>query len=298
MIRHDAGKEPRLDGVVPHGVSKWEHSPTSSGARPVPIAVIAEDPRRQPVAPSVPSPSDSITLELLLAGCAQKSWAPDPARVLFLRHDELSRGEEELRVLRSRLYRVRDTQPLKSLLIASALPGEGKSFIAANLSQVLALQHDCRVLLIDGDLRNPRLHTTLGTCSTPGLSDYLQREIDELGITQRGESDSLFFIPSGRNVQRPTELIATGRLKTLIDRLEPVFDWIIIDSPAAITVSDASLLANCCDGVLMVVRSNLTPFDIVREARRRFREESLVGVILNGMDTKFSPHTYVASKGN
>lgn len=292
MIRPDASKEPKLEATLSPLESKWEHSTTSPAARPIPVTVFTDEAGPQLASTSAPPSLDAITLEMLMANCNHKPWSPDPANMLFLRHNEASRGEEEMRVLRSRLYRVRESRPLKSILIASALPGEGRSFVAANLAQVLALQPDCRVLLIDGDLRNPGLHSTLGTTAAPGLSDYLQREVEELGIIQRGASDALFFIPSGSKVKRPTELVATGRLKALIERVETVFDWIVVDSPASIPVSDACLLANCCDGVVMVVRSHATPFDMVREARRRFREESLVGVVLNGTDTKFVSHAY------
>jgi protein-tyrosine kinase len=292
MIRPEASKEPKLDASLPPIESKWEVSTISPAARAVPFTVITEEAGPKLASPSESTSLDAVTVEMLMSNCDRKPWTPDPTNVLFLQHSEPSRGEEEMRVLRSRLYRVRESRPLKSILIASALPGEGRSFVAANLAQVLALQPDCRVLLIDGDLRNPGLHSTLGTCATPGLSDYLQREVEELRIIQRGESDALFFVPSGSKVKQPTEVIATGRLKALIERVETVFDWIIVDSPAAIPVSDACLLANFCDGVVMVVRSHATPFDIVREARRRFREESLVGVVLNGTDAKFVSRAY------
>jgi Mrp family chromosome partitioning ATPase len=105
---------------------------------------------------------------------------------------------------------------------------------------------------------------------------------------QRGSTKGLFLIPSGRSVEGQTELVANGRLRVLLDQLEPLFDWVIIDSPAAMPVTDASLIANSCDGVLLVVRSHSTPFDIVRKARQRFREESLVGVVLNKIEPQAS----------
>ena len=76
--------------------------------------------------------------------------------------------------------------------------------------------------------------------------------------------------------------MGNGRLKLLLQRVEPLFDWIIIDSPPAIPVSDASVLAKVCDGVLMVVRSNSTPSDLARKARQEFPDQALVGVVLNG----------------
>src|SRR5262249_47345307 len=95
----------------------------------------------------------------------------------------------------------------------SALPKEGKSFVAANLAQVLVRQHGRRALLVDGDLRGARLHTALGTDGTPGVSDYLLGEADEYAILQRGPMENLFFIGSGRSGTNPAELVANGRLK-------------------------------------------------------------------------------------
>jgi protein-tyrosine kinase len=236
-----------------------------------------------------PAPTESMTRDTVLAGCPRRSWTPDPATMLSFGGSEPAHGTEVFRALRSRLYQLQAKNPLKSLLVASAAPKEGRSFVAANLAQVMALQQECRVLLIDADLRSPRLHFTLGTSLAPGFSEYLLQEVEEFGIMQKGSAENLFFIPSGRAVTGPTELVANGRLKSLIDRVEPLFDWIIIDSPPAVQVSDACLLANYCDGVLMVVRSDSTPFDIVRKARERFREESLVGVVLNVVETSSTP---------
>jgi protein-tyrosine kinase len=174
--------------------------------------------------------------------------------------------------------------------VTSALPKEGKSFTAANLAQVIVKQHGRRVLLIDADLRGPRLHIMLGTTSSPGLSDYLQGSSDEFSIMQRGPMENLFLIPSGQQISDPSELVANGRLKLLMQRVESLFDWIIVDSPPAVPVSDASVLAKACDGVLMVVRSNSTPVDMARRAREEFSEQMLVGFVLNGTD--FESSTY------
>jgi len=103
--------------------------------------------------------------------------------------------------------------------------------------------------------------------------------------------ENLFFIPSGRPVSGQSEIVSNGGLKGLLDRLAPLFDWTIVDSPAALPVSDAGLIASVCDGVLMVVRSDSTPFDVVRKARARFREECLLGVVLNGIPGE--PHLEV-----
>jgi protein-tyrosine kinase len=228
--------------------------------------------------------------DTLLSRCPQMEWKPNQETMLFLNGDDNARGTEEYRRLRSRLYHLREKMNLKTMLVTSALPGEGKSFTASNLAQVLVRQQGRRVLLIDGDLRGPRLHQMLGTTVDPGLSDYLQGRYDDFSIMQRGPMENLFFIPSGSEIDDPSELVGNGKLKTLIQRVSSLFDWIIIDSPPAIPVSDASLLAKACDGVLMVVRSNVTPADAARRARLEFPEESLIGVVLNATHSEATPY--------
>jgi len=230
------------------------------------------------------------------AKCAQVAWTPDTKTMLFFGPDEQAQGTEQFRALRSRLYQARERQPLKRVLITSALPKEGKSFVAANLAQALVRQPGQRALLVDADLRGARLHVTLGTAASPGLSEYLTQQADEFKIIQRGPMENLFFIPSGREVSNPAELLAGEGLKSLLARLEPLFDWIIIDSPPAVPVTDASLLAKCCDGVLLVVRSNVTPFDLAQKARLEFSDEQLLGVVLNGVGSGSMPyHRYYYS---
>lgn len=249
---------------------------------------IAEAPARPST--GMPSLGSPFSLDSLLSRSAQLEWKPDTGTMLFMNGDDNAVGTEEFRTLRSRLYHLREKMPLKKVLVTSALPKEGKSFTSANLAQVLVRQHGRRVLLIDGDLRGPRLHLMLGTPPGPGLSDYLQGRNDEFSIMQRGPVQGLFFIPSGTGIEDPSELVGNGRLKLLLQRVEPLFDWIIIDSPPAVPVSDASVLAKVCEGVLMVVRSNATPFDAARKARQEFADQVLVGVVLNGTRDDVMPY--------
>jgi protein-tyrosine kinase len=241
-------------------------------------------------AQTIPAFGSPFSLDALLARCPQMQWKPDLGTMLFMNGDDSARGTEEYRTLRSRLYHLREKTTLKAVLVTSALPKEGKSFTSANLAQVMARQHGRRVLLIDADLRGPRLHLMLGTAPGPGLSEYLQGKNDEFSIMQRGPLENLFFIPSGTVIEDPSELVGNGRLKTLLQRVEPLFDWIIVDSPPAVPVSDASVLATACDGVLIVVRSNSTPSDAARKARMEFPEQSLIGVVLNGTSEEATPY--------
>ena len=278
-------------GGVQAGFSAPVAEPAVFAEEP-PSAVAADVPSGGAVPnAAMPAFASPLSVDTLLARCARLEWKPDAATMLFLNGDDAARGTEEFRTLRSRLYHAREKMTLKKLLITSALPKEGKSFTSANLAQVLVRQHGRRVLLVDADLRGPRLHLMLGTTASPGLSDYLKGQSDEFSIMQRGPLENLFFIPSGGEIGDPAELVANGRLKFLLQRVEPLFDWIIIDSPPAVPVSDAGILAKACDGVLMVVRSNSTPFDVARKARQEFPDEALVGVVLNGTREDATPYS-------
>ncbi len=218
--------------------------------------------------------------------CPMQTWNPDAKKVLFVDGQSHALGTEEFRTLRSHLYLIRDRQRLHNLLVTSPLPQDGKTFVAANLAQVIARQPDRRVLLIDGDLRLARLHLSLGAPLAPGLSEYLTGQADELSIVHRGSQSNLFFIPAGEAVSNSSELIAEGHLAPLFERLSPAFDWIILDSPPAIPVADAKMMADFCDGVIVVIRAGVTPYDLAQKACRDFRKRGLVGVVLNGADSR------------
>lgn len=234
-----------------------------------------------------------------LVDCVQREWNPDLQSMLFFQARPDGRGEEEFRTLRARLYQIRENQPLKKLLVTSALPKEGKTMVAANLAQVMACQKGRRTLLIDADLRWSRLHVALGAAPTPGLTEYLRGDNDEFSILQRGPLEGLFFIPGGHANGHPLELLHNGRLHVLLSRMEPLFDWIILDSPPALPVSDASLLAQDCDGVLAVVHAASTPFDVARKLRQEFTDKQLIGVVLNRVATSSAySQYYLASNGS
>jgi len=267
----------------------------SQPAQRVEVAPAVLEPPLESVSPSPTSYAGAagtatiLTPESLLTQSRRTDWRPDPKSMLFFSGEEHLSGMEEFRTLRSRLYQLREKRSLSKLLITSPLPKEGKSFTAANLAQVIVRQHGRRALLVDADLRNPQLHDLLGAEPGPGLSEYLRSEMDEFSIIQRGPMENLFLIPAGRNDGNPAELVANGRMKFLLNRLEPLFDWIIVDSPPAVAVSDPALIANYCDGVLLVVRANSTPFDLAKKVRQEFSDKNLVGVVLNGM-SEISPY--------
>lgn len=288
---HEALKKAEQERAMSQGHARIDVAPAVMDL-PAPAMPAAAVPA---MAPAMPFSGDA-----LFAKSREVQWSPDSKCMLFFSGEEHASGMEEFRTLRSRLYQLREKQTLSKLLVTSALPREGKSFTSANLAQVIVRQHGRRVLLIDADLRNPQLHKLLGADRGPGLFEYLRSEADEFSIMQRGSMENLFFIPAGTASSNPAELLANGRLRTLLNRVEGMFDWIIIDSAPAVPVSDAALLANDCDGVLLVVRSNSTPMDAARRAAKEFANRNVVGVVLNGIMPELSPYTqyYYAAYGS
>jgi protein-tyrosine kinase len=227
---------------------------------------------------------------------ANPGWRLDLERNVFIDPAAPPAVREQFRTLRSRLYQVRDKQPLRSLLVTSSLPGEGKTFVANNLAHALARQQNCRVLLIDADLRRPDLHAGFGTPSSPGLAEYLKGEAAEVSVIQRGLPEYLCFIPGGNKPANPAELLANGRLKSLLETIGPVFDWVILDSPPTLPVSDALMLAELCDGVLTVVRAAQTGFDSAQKSCHQLREKNLIGVALNCADDAAAYGSYYSEE--
>jgi protein-tyrosine kinase len=222
-----------------------------------------------------------LRYEDLVKRCASPKWKIDARMSVFEGNDEANVGAERFRTLRSRLYQISGTRPLRRVVVTSSVPAEGKTFVAANLAQSIVRQPDRKVLLIDADLRASRLHQVLGAPRTPGLSDYLRGEADEFKVVQKGTDAHLCLIPAGNEASNPSELLLNDRMKQLLEVVTPIFDWIIIDTPPALPVHDASMMADLCDGVLFVVRAGSTDHEMAAKAAAGFQEKNLLGVVLN-----------------
>jgi len=212
------------------------------------------------------------------------------------------RGEsiEQFRGLRSQIYQFLDQGPLKTILISSGMPSEGKSFVAANLAMSLARNKNHKVLLIDADLRNPFLHKILGAPNVPGLAEYLGGVAEVQEILQRNENLSISeagnlrsipdiaFIPGGVGGDSASELVANHRIEELIATLSPHFDWILVDSPPVLAFADAIDLARAANAVLLVAREATTPYDVAQRAQAALSNSRILGFVLNAV--KNAPH--------
>jgi capsular exopolysaccharide synthesis family protein len=247
-------------------------------------------------------PLPSIKAEVNTANIALHSWKPSAAFLPTLgdRGDSI----EQFRGLRSKLYQFRDHAKLKTILISSGMPAEGKTFVAANLAISLARNRNNRVLLIDGDLRNPSLHAILGASDIPGLTEYLAGSAELGDIMQRNQDSSLVeaglarsisnlvFIPAGAGGDNASELVANHRIDELIAILAPHYDWILIDSPPVLAVADAIDLARAADAVLLVARGATTPFDVAQRAQVAFNNSRILGFVLNAVKDVPSNSSY------
>lgn len=253
----------------------------------------ADEPIRVPdVAHTTLAPTEYLRFDHLQERCARPQWNHDPNANVFINSELAPHGAEQFRTLRSRLYQLRSSQPLRTILITSSLPTEGKTFVTNNLAQAIVRQPDRRALIIDADLRCARLHVPLGAPSSPGLTEYLRGQTDEISIIQHAPEGSLCFIPGGTEVSNPSELLSNGRLKQLIERLAPVFDWVLLDSPPCVPVADASILADFCDGVILVVKAGSTPAELAQKACQEMNGRNIIGVVLNSVDKGTSYNSY------
>ncbi len=237
----------------------------------------------------LPATRSEVTLENI----AQYSWSPSIVSLPTL--VDRGSGVEQFRSLRSRVYQARYEAPLKTILIASGMPSEGKSFIAANLAISLARNSIHNILLIDGDLRRPTLHNLLGAPNEPGLSNYLEGTATLSEIMQRerrfkaeesaneGSLSNLTFIPSGNCSDHSSELVANHLMEELIATASPYFDWILIDAPPVLAVTDAVELARAADAVLLVARGASTPYEVAQRTKAAFSNARILGFVLNAV---------------
>lgn len=244
-----------------------------------------------------PPPAEHLTLENLREHCAQPHWKLLPNVNVFANPSVTPHAAEQFRTLRSRLYQIRGEQQLRSILVTSAVPSEGKSFVTSNLAQALVRQAGRSALIIDADLRRPHLHVPLGAPVSPGLSEYLRGDVDEMAVIQRGMEEELYFIPGGATVTNPSELLLNGRMKTLLNRTMPIFNWVIVDSPPCLMVSDARVIADLCDGILLVVRAGSTPVASAQRARQELQGKNVLGAVLNSVDGGSSYGSYYYDYG-
>ena len=194
---------------------------------------------------------------------------------------------EEYRKLKSMILRETKTNFLNTIMITSAIDGEGKSVTAINLAVTLAQAIDHSILLIDCDLRKPRIHEYLGIEYEYGLSDYLTSDIDISEVMIKTGIGKLVLIPAGSSVDNPLELLSSEKMKALIKEVKQryVDRYVIIDTPPVLSFAESITIGANVDGVVFVVKDSRAQKKMIEDALNLLRGMNLLGIVFNGVES-------------
>lgn len=198
---------------------------------------------------------------------------------------------EEYRRLAGSLHQLQGQTGLRTLMVSSALPGDGKTLTSTNLALTLSEAYQRRVLLIDADLRRPSIHHVFNLPNARGLADGLRSEA--AGTLPLIEvSPHLTVMPAGTADHSPMAGLTSDRMRAVIKEASDRFDWVLLDSPPIALMSDANLVAALVDGVLLVIGAGTTDYTAVRRAVAEFGRERIVGVVLNRVAKEGGAHEH------
>nr|WP_269144142.1 CpsD/CapB family tyrosine-protein kinase [Clostridium guangxiense] len=206
--------------------------------------------------------------------------------IFIVENEPKSPVSEAYRTLRTNIQFSSFDKEIKSILVTSSGPEEGKSTTIGNLAFAMT-QAGKKVVLVDCDLRKPSVHKKFSISNMTGLSNYLVGEIDFEGVLTK-YSDNLHIIPSGTIPPNPAEMISSNKMKSFIQRCKEEYDCILLDAPPVIAVTDAQLLSTEVDGVLLVVASQQADKDAVKKAKELLQnvKANIIGVVLTKTKSK------------
>lgn len=201
---------------------------------------------------------------------------------------------EQIRTIRTNVEFAQVDRQLKSLLVTSSIPAEGKSTVSVNLALAMG-QTDKRVLLVDADLRKPIINRTFRISNEQGLTSLLvNNDLQFNQVVQKSSDLNLYIMPSGPIPPNPSELLGSAKMASLIKELENHFDLIIYDVPPMNAVTDAQIMASRTDGVLLVVRNGYVRREEVRTSVDRLKtvDANVLGYVMNGVSADDSKYSY------
>lgn len=204
---------------------------------------------------------------------------------------------EEFRTLRTRLNHMQSLQPIHNIVVTSPSPAEGKSFAAVNLALAEAQLSNNLTLLADFDFRRPIIHNMFQVDRSPGITDFLLGKATLQQVIKKVGGTNLYIMPAGEAVINPLELLNLQEVRTLLDSLPQLFNWVVLDSPPLLFAADANLLATLCHGTVLVVRIGTTTIDSVTRAMQSLCENNVLGTIVNAArrGELYSKYTYYHS---
>ncbi len=246
---------------------------------------------------SVPESEDRTPLWRRGPGTLAPGPAPESSseinkrRIALLQPD--SYVAEQFRALRGRIDAISEQRPIRTLTVMSAFPGEGKTTCAINLAIVTSLSLRRRVLLIDCDLRRPKVHHSLGLRPESGLAEVLTgvSTIDEAVISVEGVD--LDVLPVRTRPGNPSELLGSAEMRALVEEAANRYDRVILDTPAALGLPDSKAVSDLCDGMVMVVRADTTGRSDIQAVLEILDKQRVLGLLLNGVDSDQGRYGYV-----
>jgi capsular exopolysaccharide synthesis family protein len=256
---------------------------------------------RLPVLTAIPAVGRRMRRRLLQSKARTEGGDTSRQDMLITREPNSTIAEAYKQLRTSLLLSTAGHAP-KTLLVTSGNPGEGKTTTAANLALSLA-QTGARVLVLDADMRSPRIHTTFDIVNVAGLSTALSRDVSELDILALiacQEDTGLHVMSSGPIPPNPAELLGSVQMKKLLQTLSANFDHIVIDSPPIANITDGVLLATLVDGVVLVVHGGHSSRELVQRARQLLRGVGarIFGVVLNNVKVHDAGYYYNYSYGS
>ena len=200
---------------------------------------------------------------------------------------------ESCRTVRTNILLMSPENPARRMLVTSPNPQEGKSTVCINIGITMA-QSGSKVILLDTDMRRPRLHKTFGISSGTGLTTAILGEVDVLDVIHHSEVPNLDVLPCGPIPPNPTELFHTERFRRIVEQLSEAYDRVIFDSPPVLVVADPLILSSMMDGVVLVVKSASTSRDLARRAVMQMRDvkANILGAVINDLDIHHREYGY------
>jgi capsular exopolysaccharide synthesis family protein len=244
-------------------------------------------------APLPPADGESF-FERLLARRKRRDAVADAnkRRIALLQPDSFV--AEQFRALRGRIDAIAEQRSIRTVAITSALPGEGKTTAAVNLAIVTALSLGRRILLIDCDLRKPKVHQSLGLRPEAGLGELLAGGLSLDDAVVRAETGNLEILAVRGRPANPSELLASDRMRELVEEVAQRYHRVILDTPAALGLPDAKIVADLCDGAVMVVRADMTSYDDAQTVLEFLDRDRILGLVLNGASVNQGRYGYAS----
>ncbi|MFJ7974804.1 CpsD/CapB family tyrosine-protein kinase [Peribacillus sp. NPDC096379] len=223
----------------------------------------------------------------------KKTLLSDNKRKLIAKFNPKSAISEQYRTIRTNIQFSSVDKEIRSIIVTSSSPSEGKSTTVANLAVVFA-QQGKTVLLIDGDMRKPTVHYTFNNSNTSGLTNVLTRQKELMDTVISTDEKNLFVLPSGPIPPNPAELLASKAMKELMANAKEQFDLVLFDSPPVLAVTDAQILANFCDGTILVVSSGKTESEAALKSKELLlaANANLLGAVLNNKKSNSGDYYY------